>query len=286
MHSIDSTPCIIQEGVFGATFNKNGEELYLRMERLTEENAKCWSWFKERTYRVANASGRGILGYLLVKAGEPGFGYDEELKDATGFTKEEFNRFIEKATHLKKTNNKIKDVICNNSVGSNHMCTFFDPARFHYIAYITKNRNFSIQNVDMTGKNLKNFIESYNDLLITVGSDFSEKNYFSNRGISRNPYWVFEEKYSGLSMILLGFTGAVAAKYFPEKKEMRVQPVGSMQSIIIKNLLRGEGYTVDRDGIKKADIVDLKSDVDDPEGDFNHIQIPALNRIYNKASEL
>lgn len=65
------------------------------------------------------------------------------------------------------------------------MCTRFQPGQLNYIVYISKAPNFSIQNADMTGKeiNLKNFIESYNDILISVGSDFSKEHSFHNRGI-------------------------------------------------------------------------------------------------------
>jgi hypothetical protein len=121
----------------------------------------------------------------------------------------------------------------------------------------------------------------YGDILISVGSDFSEKESFHNRGISRNPYWVFEEKYSGLSMILHGFTGAVADKFFSEKKIMCVKPIGSMQAIIKNQLLPGEGYIEDKK--EKVDITKLEVSANDPEGEMNYIKISALTRIYNQS---
>jgi hypothetical protein len=122
----------------------------------------------------------------------------------------------------------------------NQMCTYVDK-KLTYIVYVTKNPDFSIQNAANKKLNLKNFIESYSDILISVGTDFTAEDSFHNRGISRNPYWVFEEKYSGLSMLLHGFTGAVAEMFFPEKKFMKVKPVGIMQCIIKKNLFPNEG---------------------------------------------
>ncbi len=274
-------PHIIQEGVFGATFNKGGESLFLRMELLTEANAKSWAQFKTMTCWVANQNSRGVLSGLVSLAGKANYPKYEEVKEVTGFSNEEYITFTEKAISLKeKTDKKIVDVLAANSVGSNHMHTGFNSGQLNYIVYISKNPNFSIQNADMTGKeiHLKNFIESYNDILISVGSDFSAEHSFHNRGISRNPYWVFEEKYSGLSMLLHGFTGAVADKYFPEKKLMHVKPVGSMQCIIKKNLLPEEGY-IECSGTK-IDLANLEVSKPDPEGEMNYITVSALKRIY------
>lgn len=274
-------PHVIQEGVFGATFNKNGESLFLRMELLTEANEKSWTQFKTRTCWVANQNSRGLLSGLVKLAGKINCPKHEEVKEVTGFTEEEYITFTEKAISLKKkTDGKIVNLLEANSVGSNHMYTSFQPGELHYIVYISKNPNFSIQNADMTGKeiNFKNFIKSYNDILISVGSDFSAEHSFHNRGISRNPYWVFEEKYSGLSMLLHGFSGAVADKYFPEKKFMHVRPVGSMQCIIKKNLFPQEGY-IEREGIK-TDITILEVSNTDPEGSMNYITVSALKRLY------
>lgn len=277
------SPYIIREGVFGATFNNNKEPLFLRMELLTEKNTNSWHNFKEMTSWVANNNSRGVLSGLVSLAGKVNYPKYEDVKEVTGFTKEEYIAFTEKAINLKKkTQNKIVDLLAANSVGSNHMYTGFNPGKLNYIVYISKNRNFSIQVADMTGKelNLKNFIESYSDILISVGSDFSEEDSFHNRGISRNPYWVFEEKYSGLSMLVHGFTGAVA-KYFPKKTFMSVKPVGSMQYIIKKNLLPGEGY-LEREN-KKIDLTTIEVSATDSEGAMNYIKISALTRIYNQA---
>jgi hypothetical protein len=155
-------PYVIREGLFGATFNKNEELLFLRMELLTEKNAKCWSLFKQMTCWVANQDSRGVLSGLVLGAGEVDYFKYEDIKEVTGFTNEEYITFIEKAVHLKKkTENKIVKILEANSVGSNHMYAGFNPGQLNYIVYISKNRNFSIQDADMTGKeiNLKNFIE-------------------------------------------------------------------------------------------------------------------------------
>lgn len=273
-------PYLINPGVYGATFNRNDED-----QLLTETNAKCWSHFKDMNRWVANGDSRGILSGLVSLAGKVSYPKHEDVKEATGFTEDEYTQFTEKAISLKKkTNDKIVELLKANSVGIGHMYTGFRPNDQRYIVYISKNPNFSIQNFDITNKNfsLKAYIESYSDILITVGTDFSEGVSFYNRGISRNPYWVFEEKYSGLSMLLHGFCAVVADKYFPEKKMMTVKPVGSMQCIIKKNLLPGEGYT-EFQGVR-TDITTLEVESDDPEGELNHITIAALKRIYQATS--
>lgn len=278
-------PCIIQDGVFGATFIRHGQSLFLRMELLTEANTEYWTLFKKMSCKVANQNSRGVLSALVNLAGNSDYPSYEKTKESTGFTEEEHIAFTEKAISLKKkTDNKIVNLLAANSVGSNHMYTGFQLDQPNYIVYISKNPNFSIQNAGLTGKefNLKNFIESYNDILISVGSDFSKRDSFHNRGISRNPYWVFEEKYAGLSMLLHGFSGAVAEKYFPEKKHMIVRPVGIMQCIIKKNLLPEEGY-VDRSGTK-VDLTDLEVSETDDEGELNYITVSALKRIYTRST--
>lgn len=274
-------PYFIQDGVFGASFNKNGETLFFRMELLTEANAKCWGYFKEMTCWVANQNSRGILSCLIKSAGKPNYPSYEKIKDRTGFTENEYIAFTEKAIAINvKTEGKIVKLLEANSEGSAHMCTYLQAGRLNYIVYVSKDAHFSIQKADMKDKeiNLKNFIESYKDILISMGSDFSEGNSFHNRGISRNPYWVFEEKYSGLSMLLHAFTGAVADKHFPEKKQMHVRPLGSMQWIVKNNLLPGEGY-IERNG-EKIDITSLEVSKTDPECELTSITVLALKRLY------
>ncbi len=271
-----------QYGTYSATFNRNGEPLFLRMELLTKRNELTWSHFKSITLAIANSTCRGALSTLICFSEENYDPYDESVIQRTGFTKEEYTEFIKKAIALKKkTNNKIVHLLQANQLGSSFMDTHFEETKKKYIVYITKNPSFSIEYAyyGASKYNLKTFIEHYGDILISIGSDFSKTDSFHNRGISRNPHWVFEEKYSGLSMLLHSFIGAVATKYFPEKKFMHVQPMASMQCIITKNLLRGEGYIRDRSGAE-IDVTDLKVDPYGPECSINDIKVSALNRIY------
>ena len=84
----------------------------------------------------------------------------------------------------------------------------------------TKSSSFAITTAAQKYKNapnLKSFVEAFGDILISFGSDFSEPGSHYSRGIFRNPHWIFEEKYTGLAILLHGFTGVVASKYFPKK---------------------------------------------------------------------
>lgn len=278
---ISSEPCVIRDGVFGASFKQNGEILYLRMELVTEENALGWTLFKNISSWIANSNGRGVLSGLVSLAGKKGYPTFNEIRNVTQFTEQEFTEFTKKCIELKqKTNNVIVELLKATSVGSNHIFTGIND----YIVYITTDANFSIRDINTTQEfSLKNYINSYQKIIIVMGSNFNDKKYFSNRGIFRNPYWVFQQKYSGLSMLLHGFVAVIANKYFLEKEHLRVKPVGSMQSIIQKHLYRGEGYIIQGD--KNIDIVDIQVTPDDPEGSLNYIQINALLRIYNQFSQ-
>jgi hypothetical protein len=280
-----SSDYLIREGVYGAKIIHNNEPIYLRMERLTEETAKYWEQYKEMSKWIGG-SNRSVLHSLIYFAGDIPIDEHYELgKKATDFSKEEFNQFIEKAIALKKKRQKkTVEAITNNGVGSDFMHTYFKPEEQRYIIYATKNPQFSILGKSET-MTLKNYIESYGDILISVGSDFTEINSFHNRGISRNPWWVFEEKYAGLSMLLHGFSGAVAEKHFPEKEVMKVVPVGSMQSIISKTLQKGDGFTYvyKNDKYERVDLTDVVVSPDGGQGYPDHIKVSGLSRIFNKA---
>lgn len=290
------SPYLIKEGVYGATFYKSGEPLYLRMELLTKKTSNCWKRYATMSSWIAN-SRNGVLSCLVEWADTPQWPKYEKIKNLTGFSKEEFDAYQE-TIKLKKTNKKIGTVLNANSAGIDQMSTSADGSS--YVVYITKNHDFSIEEADKTAekeRSLKNFVESYKDILISVGSDFSnftKEGNFHNRGIARNPYWVFEEKYSGFSMLLHGFSAVVADEFFSVEKtndlqtpgletKMIVVPIGSMQVPIKKSLLPGEGYA--ENGDRKIDITELPVSSTDPEGKRNHIKNSALKRVYYKTIE-
>lgn len=271
----------VSEGVFGFTFRRNNEDLFLRMQLLTKQNQERWS-YKEWSGAIANSSERDPLGTLAYWAGT-----DKSFHPSYGFTESEFKDLEEKIVKLKnKTDGKIISLLAKNSAGINYMNTYADGHR--YIVYITRNRDFSILNcnqvdcksgVSSDQFNVKNFFKYYKDILIAMGSDFSQENSFHNRGIARNPYWVIEEKYAGLSMILQAFTGAFAANYFPDKILMKVKPTFIMQTILKKSLNKGDGYVEQNEG-ESVDITEYQPK-EGMESPMNYIKVSALARIFN-----
>lgn len=275
---------IVKGAVFGATFERSGETLFLRMELLTQENKFAWENFKRFSGSMAN----GDMGYLsslvLLKSVGKYPKYDDAVKQLYGFTEDEYHDFEAKADSLIKSGpSKMKALLCAAS-GINYMNTYNHMC--NYIVYISKNPDFSIIkanepfNKHLTVK-VNEYIKTYRDILITCGSDFRRPDSFENRGISRNPYWVLEGKYAGLSMLLHGFTGAVAEKFFPEKQTMRVSPIGSMQVIIQQSLKPNEGYCIQQR--KKVDITALAVKKDAGEQNENVITVSALIRIYKES---
>lgn len=296
--------------IYSSEITTKDGKIYFRMEPLTKENESHWERFKGMSEWVANGSTGGILKILLLKAGrEDCPAYGEDIKDGTGFTQEEYKNFIQESIKLKKEKCNIAKLIGKNSIGIGHMETSSEPDTKRYIVYATLNPHFSIQKSDAImaqGKNLKNFFEAYKDILITVGSDFSNKKKFPimlrneftrfgsdflgeksfhNRGISRNPYWVFKGKYAGLSMLLHGFSARVATQHFPMKEYMIVKPTGSMQTIINKSLHAEDAFIFSSTG-KKEDVITLKTferfeNIEDaPESPMNFIKISALTRFF------
>lgn len=275
-------PSIIKDGVFGARFyNKDGEPLFLRMELLTPDKAECWAQFQRMAMKFIGYT--GLFTNLVDNAGTENCpAYDKAIAERTGFSKEEYDQFNNKATQVKEKKPKISLLLEKNQSGITALWTSASKANeLRYIVYVSKNPNFSIPLVKDQDANLKTFFNKFSDILISMGSDFTEESSFHNRGISRNPYWVFEGKYEGLSMLLHGFTAKVAEKFFHEKVLMEVMPIGSMLRIIKDNLKPGEGYF--QNGPEKTDITDLT--IGTAQSGTCYIQTPALVRIYHASMQ-
>ena len=92
---------------------------------------------------------------------------------------------------------------------------------------------------------------------------------------------MIQNDYKGISMVLHGFSGAVAKKFFPERVEMRVKPMPSMQLIIFETLGRDD-YTVDRQGDIDQLTKVCREECETRGGlEFsNDIKVEALARLY------
>lgn len=278
--STASDPALLEEGLYGATFYMGKEPLYVRMERVTAENSEHWKMYRDYCYTITNGA-RGLLTVLTRYAGIDLklTQYTEQVGEITGFTDVEYMNFLEKLKTLReKTNGKILGQLGGIPAGLGAFC--LSPNSEDYVVYVTKNSAFSIKKVCAleTPLNYKKFSEVYSDILITVGSYLvPNENRLHNRGIARNPYWVLEEKYAGLSMLLHGFSCMVAESFFPHRDTFRVNPTGSMQAILTKQLQKGDGYADNN-----IDITELSLLPDDSQLYNNTIKVSALTRIYRE----
>jgi len=80
-----------------------------------------------------------------------------------------------------------------------------------------------------------------------------------------------------------GFTAAVAQKFFPEKKYMRVRPIGSMQAIISNSSLKREDFHNDDESYDKIKAV-TNCREEDGETATNSINTSALANLYYQSS--
>jgi hypothetical protein len=274
----------IRTNVYNISTEYRGEWIHWRMEKLTEENTRAWTQFKnyssELIRRLEKLANKDTLSF-------------DNYKDKNyfrGMNKSEFESFARKVYRMKddikKTYPGFKYSIgVLNSTPQTLLYFWFRPEVSHcYIAYATNDFNFIISELNEgNGFTFKEFQKQYGNLLICVGSDFTREKKIENRGIFRNPILYLEEKYQGFSTPLHGFTSIVAQKYFPEKEIFRVKPIGSIQKILSKQLSRGDGYVYTLDSYSQkvvVDIVDLKSNENSFYEHTNHIKLSALSRIF------
>lgn len=286
--SIQNAPQQLDHGVFtGIGTAASGETVYLKMELITEENQIYWIEYIKRSQAM---SGIGTLAYLANNThqitDENGHisyifrdKFDKTFFPYAGFDVEEFNNFIH---YLGQQGfmaaNKKTEVLIDNANGSG----FINTRLGNYIIYATKTAEFDIKknpiDHEKTKQNkdsAKAFIDRYADLLMTVGSNlnYSNSSYYT-RGISRNPYNVIENTHKGIAMLLHGFTAAVAQKFF-RKEEMEVEPIGSMEYLIL-NALKPEDITIKGMSFEEAKAKCKPSE----EFPLNTIKVDALAKIY------
>lgn len=287
MESVLSTePVQLEAGVFVAeSYAKSGEKIYLRMELPTDENSRFWKQYRSASCRMGSPQYGGILYSLPFYLGMEKFPDYDDVKTYMGYSEEEYYQFKDFLLEKGFPNSKKTNAIRQTSDGANHMTVNFLKGN-QYILYISKTADFSITQVPLkdieSPLTLKEYIEWYSNILMCVGSDFSEEGCFHTRGIFRNPYSVIEGGYTGLSMVLHGFSGAVALKFFPDKTIMKVQAISSMQYILSTILKPGDGYFIERG--EQNDVIELLEETlkgtANAQHSENNIKVEALARIY------
>lgn len=107
-----------------------------------------------------------------------------------------------------------------------------------------------------------------------------------SKGMFRNPHSTIAKTHTGLSMVVRGFTGAVAQKFFPGVQTLWCKPLSSMQ-YMISSSLQPEDYQISGYSHEEALSAADESIRDGTvfEMPHNSIKISALDRLYrNHAS--
>ncbi len=287
----------VKSGVFVSQSRaKSGEIIYLKMELITEENKPYIDQYIKQVLIVGGDNRCGLLSFMTQYI-EPtesksyrftaeafsGSKWDrkfipyEHIKSETGFSDEELIQYInimgKNGFHSKNPNRAdLHDTVSGSAFIRGYINTG------SYFVYACKDPYFTIQKTFLTDKfSLKEFISQYNNLLICVGSEYSEK-FSGSRGIFRNPITTIENTHKGLAATLIGFSGAVAYRFL-NKNEIRIGPVGRMPGILCAVLKKNE-FSVE--GMSDAEVrrqAAEKFSFFDYSRSFN-IQLSALNRVF------
>ncbi len=257
--AINTEPQMIAEGVFiGEGRAQSGEKVFLRMERVTQTNEPLWEKYLKNTKALTYES-RSALTYairftkkIVGADGEVCFINDQfrELESALGLSEKEFDAFINligKNGFYWAPENKVRiKSLTTTFAGANHLA--LNTEGQHYVVYASKTAQFQIPGGNdilaiSDTLTLKKYNDLYSDLLICVGVDFPDGDSMHSKGMFRNPYSTIEKTHKGLSMVIRGFSGAVAQKFFPEKTSLSCKPLSSMQ-YMISSALMPEDYSV------------------------------------------
>lgn len=258
----------VGDGCFaGKAMTAAGEIVYLGMEPLATDR-KVW-----QTYKACTT----LLNRMFLKLAEQ---FIPDLRDSSeefardlGFTQDEFKEFMK--AHLARfsdaeyqnyndiDNNKtgllsVREVVQKlkeTRIGSfgrvaesiSSALNGFFPDYYDYVVYVSKTPvtgRFTPKKRDFT-LSFKEYIEVYDNIIMSVGSMLTHSPLsFENRGIMKNPKYIFSGQYGNLAMTLHGFTAAVMKLHVaPEKIEMIVYPFGRMSDIIERFQKPGTPYT-------------------------------------------
>lgn len=271
-----------KEGAFiGQAQTNAGEIIYCYIVR---QNHQFWDEYCKQSIQIVKD-----LEYLVremeVKIEENIISYEFNHSGREGYkrfgfaSKKEFDEFInwlgprtltifpDGSDSLKEEKMRVLDAI-RGAVN--------EIKRFDYVCYLGKIENYYPDKLehDRSGRDysLHDYITRYKNLLMCVGVSFNRSaEVYEVRGIFRNPYNMLEGSYKNSSMILHGFMGAVAKKYYPEKKEEEVRPMYSQLYLICQH-------------IQESDIRFPNYKTDDPRnnelyGNFNYEGIKDINLL-------
>lgn len=295
--AINTEPQMIADGVFiGEGRAKSGEKFFLKMEKITPRNKAHWHKYLQATLYLCGG-GRSLL-KDLIRTTEKATAADgtryyrnehyDEVAPLVGQSKEEFHAFINllgkrgfsSAPEDKSKRAALMDI--DAGAGSFSLGTSDE----FYVICAMKKADFQMpvaNNHENLSEplNLKEYLSLYGDLLMCVSANFSWKDGFHSRGIFRNPCNTIANTHKGIAMILHGFTGTVAKKYFPDKQALFVKPITSMQ-YLISSSLQPDDYSVQDYSHEEALAASKEAflDGDNFEMPMNRIKVSALDRLY------
>ena len=218
----------------------SGEDVYFGMELLDETNILLWhQYIRHTTFLMRYA--RGAIEVLSVmcqqEKREP---YTDKNAQFSGFTQKEYTAYLDELEAKQFFTTKKRAVF----QGIRTSISGFDGIGMSagsYMTYaskipVTSRRIFS----EMTLQewvSIKTYNDIYGDLIMTVGSRmFLEKDFYTNRGIFRNPSSVIEGGYKNISLLLYGFSGKALKIRAPHVRFMKVAPLRVMKKIMKKNI--------------------------------------------------
>jgi hypothetical protein len=220
----------------------SGEPIYFGMEYFTQEK---WLMYRDNAERMSNGWNSTLRtnGLLLYYArhSEPHNRppHDDKVRTLTGFTRDEYNNFMEQLyTQGLYQENKVKAL---ESISAGCAGFLTDKNVFYEIAYVSKEPvtgPFPFKNLK-ENMSVKEFLTAFDKLLMCVGSRIDENSphtVYENRGIFINPASFLHGGYSGLSLMLHGFTAAVMHEIYPTLQYMAVSPLRNMFSILRKHI--------------------------------------------------
>ena len=213
----------------------------------------------------------------------------ELLAPQLGMSREEFQEFInllgKRGLTSAREDKLNRYAIFDINAGAGHL--ILGEKDDCYVIYASKSENFAIPlaseyDANSAPPSLKEYMRLYGDLLMCTGANFSwPDNKVYSKGTFRNPCNVIQNTHKGIAMILRGFSGAVAKKYFPDKQTLCVEPLVSMQ-YVISSSLQADDYSVPNYSHEEALKVSKEALLDGEKFvmPMNAIKISALDRFY------
>ncbi|AVP88115.1 hypothetical protein phytr_11900 [Candidatus Phycorickettsia trachydisci] len=167
---------------------------------------------------------------------KPGF------QESIGLEGEKLDDFVNRFKNALKKRPKIHEILLNTRGGA----VGFDSNWITYASNLPITGKLQTKSDPLPYGTFKLLAEDFGNVIISVGTaEYPNLPVYQNRGIFKNPYWVIQNEYDQLSMVLHSFTGKIAQEFWKDKIYMTVAPLPGMQKIILKSLKEGQLFIGD-----------------------------------------